>query len=86
MVAPSHPPPGPKPRTLDVRALIARGEEPFPHVMALVRSTPPGEEFVLITPFIPAPLIEKLQGEGYAIRPEYRTDGSWQTHFVKPKG
>lgn len=84
MVAGTHSHPAPKPRTLDVRALIARGEEPFPKVMALVRNTPPGEEFVIITPFIPAPLIEKLQSEGYSIRPEYRTDGSWQTHFVKP--
>lgn len=71
-------------RTLDARPLIAKGEEPFPHVMAIVRATGPGEAFILITPFIPAPLIERLQSEGYSIRPSARGDGAWETHFQRP--
>ena len=84
MSAPKRPATPARPRTLDVRALIARGEEPFPQVLGLVRSVAPGEEFVIVTPFIPAPLIERLRAEGYAIRPELVGDGSWRTHFVKP--
>jgi hypothetical protein len=34
---------------------------------------------LLITPFIPSPLIEKLHSEGFEARPEPRGDGSWQT-------
>lgn len=79
-------PPEPrKVRTLDVRPLIARGEEPFTKIMALVATVAPGESFVLLTPFLPAPLIEKLQSEGFETRPERRADGSWQTQFTRPR-
>lgn len=72
-------------RTLDVRPLIARGEEPFTKIMGLVRTIKPGEGFVLISPFMPAPLIEKLQSEGFVVRPELKSDGGWQTQFTLPK-
>ncbi len=70
-----------KVRTLDVRPLIERGEEPFTQIMATVNVVAPGEDFLLISPFLPAPLIERLQSEGFDARPEYRSDGGWQTHF-----
>ncbi len=82
----SDPPRKTRIRHLDVRTLIANGEEPFPHVMALVQATGPGEGFTLVTPFIPAPLIERLQSEGYAVRPAARGDGTWETHFQRPAG
>ena len=72
-----------KQRTLDVRALMAQGEEPFARIMQTVASLAPGEEFVLITPFLPSPLIEKLHSEGFQARPERRSDGGWQTHFTQ---
>lgn len=74
-----------KVRTLDVRPLIARGEEPFTKIMATVRATGAGETFLLISPFIPAPLIEKLQSEGFSARPEHRSDGGWETRFTRLK-
>lgn len=72
-----------QPRTLDVRPLIARGAEPFTKIMATVAALGPHEGLVLITPFLPSPLIEKLQSEGFQARPERRADGSWQTHFSR---
>jgi uncharacterized protein (DUF2249 family) len=72
-----------KSRTLDVRALLAGGGEPFPKIMTTVAALGPGESFLLITPFIPSPLIEKLQSEGFSARPNRRGDGSWQTEFVR---
>jgi hypothetical protein len=72
-------------RTLDVRPMMARGEQPFTKIMGVVQSIRPGEGFVLITPFVPAPLIERLQSEGFSTRPELRGDGGWQTQFVLPK-
>lgn len=71
-----------KPRTLDVRPLMARGEEPFAPIMQAVASLAPGEDFLLISPFLPSPLIEKLQSEGFQARPERRSDGAWQTLFL----
>lgn len=73
-----------KVRTLDTRPLIARGEEPRAAVFAAVAALAPGDSLVLVTPFLPSPLIERLQADGFSIRPERRADGSWQTHFSRP--
>lgn len=74
-----------KVRTLDVRALIAQGDEPFTKIMAVVNSLGAGDSFLLITPFVPAPLIEKLQSEGFEAKTELRPDGGWQTRFTRPR-
>ena len=72
-----------KPRMIDVRAMIARGEEPFTKIMATVAALAADEGFVLISPFLPSPLIEKLQSEGFHARAERRVDGAWQTQFTR---
>lgn len=69
------------PRQLDVRPLMAEGGEPFPKIMAAIAALQPGDTLALITPFMPSPLIEKLQGEGFEARPERRHDGAWETRF-----
>ena len=43
----------------------------------------PADELVLLTPFLPSPLIEKLGSEGFHARPERRSDGAWETHFAR---
>jgi uncharacterized protein (DUF2249 family) len=73
----------PKLRTLDIRPLIARGEEPFEKIMRSVASLAPGERLLLVTPFLPSPLIERLQADGFQARPERRHDGSWETQFSR---
>ena len=70
-----------KMRTLDVRPLIASGREPFTKIMAAIDSVGVGETLLLVTPFLPSPLIEKLQADGFSARPERRSDGSWETSF-----
>ena len=79
MMKPSDPP---KTRTLDVRPLMARGEEPFLKIMSTVAALKPGENFLLISPFLPSPLIERLRAEGFSAQPERARDGSWTTLFV----
>ena len=68
-------------RTLDVRPLIARGDEPFQKIMSTVASLAAGESLVLVTPFLPSPLIEKLKGDGFTARPERAGSGEWRTRF-----
>jgi hypothetical protein len=72
-----------KTRTLDVRPLMARGEEPFVKIMQTVASLGASEDLILLTPFLPSPLIEKLGSQGFHARPERRLDGGWQTHFAR---
>lgn len=54
------------PRTrLDVRPVLARGEEPFASIMAALDALPSGHVLALETPFEPAPLHKVLAKQGY---------------------
>lgn len=68
-------------RAIDVRPLMARGEEPFKKIMATIASLGPDEGMVVTAPFLPSPLIERMQASGYQVRPERGADGSWRTFF-----
>ena len=67
-------------RMLDVRPIIARGDEPLPRIRAAVDALAAHEGLTVSAPFLPSPLIEKLAGEGFRSRVERRPDG-WLTHF-----
>lgn len=73
------PPNVPMPRLLDVRKLLADDEHPVPVLMQSLATLAPGQTLVLVTPFLPSPLIISLQSQGYAARPERQPDGSWHT-------
>jgi uncharacterized protein (DUF2249 family) len=68
-------------KVFDVRAIIARGEEPFGAIRAKVDALTPGHGLTIIAPFLPAPLIEVLKSEGFATSMERRADGSWAVNF-----
>lgn len=72
-----------KTHRLDIRPLLARGEEPFPVIMALVAKLGAADEMVIVSPFLPAPLVERMQSAGYEVHPERQADGSWITRFRK---
>ena len=74
-----------KSRTLDVRPMIARGEEPRKKIMEAVAALAPGESLVLRAPFLPSPLIERLQADGFQASAERCADGSWQTRFWRER-
>ena len=76
-----NPPPFNKFKRLDVRPLIARGEGPFPVVCARVDALKPGEGLIVIAPFLPSPLVEKLTSEGFAAKVEHGTSGEWMVYF-----
>ncbi len=70
-------------RTLDVRPTLKRGGEPFSLINTEVASLKPNEGLILITPFMPSPLIEYLKSNGFEARPQSQADGSWQTIFTR---
>lgn len=51
--------------TRDLRPEIEAGEHPLPAVMGLVRELAPGQALMLVTPFIPAPMIDRITGDGF---------------------
>lgn len=68
-------------KRLDVRKLLARGGNPFTVIRASVDALRTDEGLIVVSPFLPSPLIEKLGGEGFASRVEPQSDGSWVTYF-----
>ena len=53
--------------TVDARPLIEAGEQPVTVVMAHLKRLGPGQIFALITPFVPAPLIDLARKQGYEV-------------------
>lgn len=68
-------------KILDVRLPLSRGEEPFTLIRQEVDKLTPGRGLTVIAPFVPAPLIELLKGEGFESTMERRTDGAWNVNF-----
>lgn len=62
---------------LDVRRLLRDGVEPFPMVLAALRALPTGAALTLVAPFLPSPLIELLEGEGFLSRIERGKGSDW---------
>jgi uncharacterized protein (DUF2249 family) len=67
--------------TLDVRPLLARGEEPLAIIRARVAALQAGRGLTIVAPFMPAPLVELLQSEGFKTSLEHRGDGAWAVSF-----
>jgi uncharacterized protein (DUF2249 family) len=74
----------PKSKVLDIRPLLARGEEPFMLIRTEVDRLAAGQGITIVAPFLPAPLIELLKGEGFEVTMERRNDGAWSVSFKRP--
>lgn len=68
---------------LDVRPMLAAGEEPFSTIMAVVDGMSEGERFELVAPFDPVPLYEVLGPRGFHHRTEKRGPGEYVVEFVQ---
>jgi hypothetical protein len=68
-------------KTLDVRPILARGEEPCAAVRRKVNGLQEGDGLLVRSPFLPSPLIEWLGSEGYFSRLERGGDGCWIVYF-----
>jgi uncharacterized protein (DUF2249 family) len=71
----------PKFKLLDVRPIIARGDDPFSAIRATVDALKPGQALSVVAPFLPSPLIELLRSEGFQSRVERQPGSGWVTHF-----
>ncbi len=68
-------------KRLDVRPLIARGVEPFAKIRSAIDALKAGERLMVIAPFLPSPLIEKLKSEGFRSEVNHQPDGAWAVNF-----
>jgi uncharacterized protein DUF2249 len=68
-------------KRFDVRDLIRRGIEPFPEIHQRVGKLKPDEGLIVVAPFLPSPLIEKLGAEGFASKVERGSGAGWMVYF-----
>lgn len=68
-------------KRFDVRDLIRRGIEPFPEIWQRVNALGAGDGLIVVAPFLPSPLVEKLTGEGFASKVERGQGSDWMVYF-----
>jgi len=72
--------------SFDARPLLAEGIHPLERVQQECATLGPGEIYEIITPFPPAPMIEKMSSAGYAAHSQIGADGMFHTFFQKEQG
>lgn len=71
----------PAPLELDIRPLLARGEQPFDAIMSAADALSPGQALLLIAPFRPAPLYSVMAGRGFSVDDRAAPGGVWEVTF-----
>jgi uncharacterized protein (DUF2249 family) len=79
-------PPINKFKRFDVREILSRGVEPFPEIRKRVDALKPDEGLIIIAPFLPSPLIEKLNSEGFSSKIERGGGADWMIYFWREVG
>ncbi len=67
-------------KRFDVRPLLRDGIEPFPQILERVSRLKSGEGLIVVAPFLPSPLIEKLGAQGFHSKIE-RNGADWMVYF-----
>ncbi|MFA9454604.1 MAG: DUF1858 domain-containing protein [Candidatus Aminicenantaceae bacterium] len=69
-------------KQLDARSMLEAGEHPVQRVLSECRDLKPGDIYELITPFLPAPLIEKAGNLGFTAWTKEEGEGVFKTYFT----
>jgi uncharacterized protein (DUF2249 family) len=72
-------------RELDVREMLANGQEPFRLITGTAREVRVGESFALVTGFEPLPLYDALAKQGFSHWGEPIGDGDWRVFFHRDR-
>ena len=73
-------------KRFDVREMIRQGGEPFLEIHRRVTRMKTGEGLLVIAPFLPSPLIERLDGEGFKSKLERGSGADWMVYFWRETG
>lgn len=69
--------------TYDAIELIEAGGHPLPEVMSALRKLEPGQIYAVLTPFLPAPMIDKAREAGYQAWTDQRGKEEFTTYFIR---
>lgn len=70
-------------KSFDARETIAQGGHPLGDVMGDLMVWAPGDIYELITPFLPAPLVDKVKDLGFEAWTKKENDGLFRNYFCK---
>ncbi len=68
-------------KSLDAGPILEKGEHPLGLVMNELKDLEPGQIYELITPFVPAPLIDTAKGKGYLAWTKSEGSEKFLTYF-----
>lgn len=68
-------------QSYDARNDINAGNHPMQYIFGEIGNTKQGDVFELITPFVPAPIIDKLDEKGYKSWTEMVDENTYKTYF-----
>ena len=68
-------------KRFDVRGLLRQGIEPLPEILKRAQTIGADEGLIVVAPFLPSPLIERLAGEGFASKVERGQGADWLVYF-----
>lgn len=68
-------------KRVDLRDMIRKGVEPFPFIRERVDQLKTDEGVIVVAPFLPSPLIEKLGSEGFGSKVERGGGADWLVYF-----
>ena len=68
-------------KRLDVREFLRAGAEPILEIRKHIAVMARGKGLLVIAPFLPSPLIEKLGSEGFSSKVERGAGAEWMVYF-----
>jgi hypothetical protein len=68
-------------KRFDVRGLLRQGIEPFPEIFSRAQALGPDDGLIVVAPFLPSPLVERLSGEGFGSKVERGQGADWLVYF-----
>jgi hypothetical protein len=66
----------------DIRPMLESGEQPIQHVLRECQKLKPDEIFEVISPFLPAPLIEQASKQGFTVWSKEESPDVYKTYFT----
>jgi len=70
-------------KTFDAKSMIASGGHPLTQVLQDLQGFENGRIYLLITPFLPAPLLDKVREQGYDIWTDKKDNDLFLNYFIR---
>jgi len=70
-------------KSLDARPILERGDSPLTFVLAEIKALGKEDIYELISPFLPAPLIDKVKAKGFDYWTYEESADLFKTYFIK---